>query len=61
MPKPKAVLEVEATAPTAIDQAWEKLASGAEISDDDLPLIVEAARASRQRWLIKQKEKGKDE
>ena len=59
--KPKAVLAVEANAPSAVTEAWAKLESGASISDDDLPLIVAAARANRQRWLLKQKEKGKDE
>lgn len=61
MPKPKAVEEVEASAPTAVDEAWAKLVNGGEITDADLPLLVEAARANRQRWLLRQKEKGKDE
>ena len=60
MTKPKAALEVEASAPTALDEAWKKLEDCKPIEDSDLPLIVEAARQDRKRWLIKQAKKGKD-
>jgi len=59
--KPKAVQEVEASAPTAVQQAWDKLATGEQITEDDMPQLVEAGRAERARWLISQRKKGKEE
>ena len=57
--KPVAVTEVEASAPSAIDDAWERLASSEPVSDADLPLIVEAARAARQKWILAQSKRGR--
>lgn len=60
MTKPKAVVEVEASASTAVSQAWEKLATGQTLTDEDLPLLVEAGRQDRARWMIAQRKKGKE-
>ena len=60
MSKPKAVLEVEQSAPTAVDEAWRRLTEGI-IAEDDIPLWIEASRRDRERWLVAQKKKGKEE
>lgn len=58
--KPKAVKEVEAAADTALSEAWAKLESGQAVTEEDYPFIIEASRADRARWLIRQAKKGKD-
>lgn len=61
--KPAAVREVEAGAQLSVDQAWAKLAGRSRLSDADRRMWVEACRAERLRWVIRErrKEGGGDE
>lgn len=59
--KPAAVKAVESSAPSAIDEAWARLQSSEPVSDDDLPLIVEAARAARAKWVLAQSKRGRSD
>lgn len=58
--KPEAVKEVEATVDTAMTDAWAKLDNHEETTDQDMLLIIQAARADRQRWMIKKRKAGDD-
>ena len=58
MDKPAAIKEVEADVAAAMNKAWAKLAEATPtITEEDLPLIIQASRANRERWLVKQRKK----
>lgn len=59
--KPTAVQEVENAAETAMAQLWAKLDAREPLSDEDFALLIEVNRDNRARWLIKQRDKGKEE
>lgn len=59
--KPAAVREVEAGAAASVDQAWAKLAGRARLTDSDRRMWVEACRAERLRWVIKERRKDNGE
>lgn len=56
-PKPAAVREVEAGAPTTLDGAWARLCGKAKLSDADLDLWIAACRADRARWVLRERKK----
>lgn len=59
--KPAAVREVEAGAALSVDQAWAKLAGRARLTDADRRMWVEACRAERLRWVIRERRKDNGE
>lgn len=62
MVKPEAVKEVEAGLADAVTSTWEKLKAGQEpITEEDLELIINAAREDRKRWMTKKAAKGETE
>ncbi len=54
-PKPAAVREVEAGAALSVDQAWAKLAGRSRLTDADRRMWVEACRAERLRWVVRER------
>lgn len=55
--KPAAVAEVEAGALTSVDEAWEKLRGRTKLTEADRKLWVQACRAERARWILREKKR----
>ena len=58
--KPAAVREVEAGAGNSVDQAWVKLRGKAKLNDADRRRWVDACRAERLRWVVRERKREDD-
>lgn len=57
--KPACVREIEQFAASSVDDAWRKLEGRVRLSDADMNLWIEAMRADRARWILKERRKEK--